>query len=78
MSHTAKYGHCVKSVKIQFFSGPYFLAFGLNTGKYVPEKTLYLDVFRAVRRTFISDITSTGIEVPPGNITKLLPSNTFA
>ena len=30
------------------FSGPYFPAFGLNTGKYGPEKTPYLDTFRAV------------------------------
>ena len=33
------------------FSGRYFPAFGLNTeryGKYGPEKTPYLDIFRAV------------------------------
>ena len=28
--------------------GPYFLAFGLNTGKYGAEITPYLDTFRAV------------------------------
>ena len=26
--------HCVKSVRIRSFSGPYFLAFGLNTERY--------------------------------------------
>ena len=26
--------HCVKSVRIRRFSGPYFLAFGLNTENY--------------------------------------------
>ena len=40
--------HCVKSVQYGVFSGPYFPAFGLNTGKYGPEKTPYLDTFHAV------------------------------
>ena len=31
--------HCVKSVQIRSFSGPYFPAFGLNTGTHGPEKT---------------------------------------
>ena len=35
------------------FSGPYFLVFGLNTGKYGPEKTPYLDTFQAVKETKI-------------------------
>ena len=45
-----KYGqlHCVKSVQIQSFSDLYFSTFGLNTGKYGPEKTPYLDTFHAV------------------------------
>ena len=30
--------HLVRSVRIRRFSGPYFPAFGLNTGKYGPEK----------------------------------------
>ena len=29
-------------------SGPYFSVFGLNTGKYGPEITPYLDTFHAV------------------------------
>ena len=37
--------HYVKSVQIR---SPYFPAFGLNTGKYGPEKTAYLDTFHAV------------------------------
>ena len=40
--------HCVKSVQIRSFSGPYFSVFGLNTGKYGPEKTPYLNTFHAV------------------------------
>ena len=34
--------------KYGVFSGLYFPVFGLNTGKYEPEKTLYLDIFLAV------------------------------
>ena len=30
------------------FSGPYFLVFSPNTGKYGPENTPYLDTFLAV------------------------------
>ena len=28
------YSHCVKSVRIRSYSGPYFPAFGLNTERY--------------------------------------------
>ena len=34
--------------KYGVLSGPYFPVFGLNTGKYGPEKTSYLDTFHAV------------------------------
>ena len=34
--------------KYGVISGPYFPAFGLNTGKYGPEITPYLDTFHAV------------------------------
>ena len=34
--------------KYGVFAGPYFPVFGLNTGKYGPEKTPYLDTFYAV------------------------------
>ena len=34
--------------KYGVFFGPYFPVFGLNTGKYGPEKTPYLDTFHAV------------------------------
>ena len=37
-----------KESKYGVFSGPYFPVFGLNTGKYGPEKTPYLDTFHAV------------------------------
>ena len=34
--------------KYKVISGPYFPVFGLNTGKYGPEITAYLDTFQAV------------------------------
>ena len=34
--------------KYGVFSGPYFPIFGMNTGKYGPEKAPYLDTFDAV------------------------------
>ena len=37
--------------KYRVISGPYFPVFGLNTGKYGPEITLYLDTFHAVPLT---------------------------
>ena len=36
-----------KMSKYGVFSGPYFPVFSPNTGKYGPEKTLYLDTFHA-------------------------------
>ena len=38
----------LKVYKYGIFSSPYFPVFGLNTGKYGPEKTPYLDSFHAV------------------------------
>ena len=37
-----------KVSKYGLFSDPYFPAFGLNTGKYGPDKTPYLDTFHKV------------------------------
>ena len=37
--------------KYGVISGSYFPAFGLNTGKYGPELTPYLDTFHAVKNT---------------------------
>ena len=34
--------------KYAFFSGSYFLVLRLNTGKYGPEKSPYLDIFHAM------------------------------
>ena len=34
--------------KYGVISGPYFPVFGLNTGKYGPEITSYMDIFHAV------------------------------
>ena len=48
--------HCVKSVRIRSFFGPYFPALGLNTneGKYEPEKiqTWILFAHFILRRLF--------------------------
>ena len=43
MTNTAR-----KVSKYRVFSGLYFPVFALNTGKYGPEKTTYLDSFHAV------------------------------
>ena len=46
-----------ENVQMRIFFRPYFPAFGLNTGKYGPEKTPYLDSFHAVhglRRNYCS------------------------
>ena len=40
-----------KESKYGVFSGPYFPVLSPNTGKYGPEKTLYLDIFHAVHLT---------------------------
>ena len=37
--------------KYGVISGPYFLVFGMNTGKYGPEITPHLDIFHAVSDT---------------------------
>ena len=34
---------------MEFFPVPYFPVFGLNAGKYGPEKTLYLDIYHVVQ-----------------------------
>ena len=41
-----------------FFSGPYFSVLELNTGKYGPKKTPYLDTFQAVTNRIIIRFTS--------------------
>ena len=38
--------------KYGVISGPYFSVFGINTGKYGPEITPYLDTFHAVEIFF--------------------------
>ena len=64
----------MKSIQIRSFSGPYFPVVGLNkdiyfvfsltTGKYVPEKTPYLDTFHAVN----TDVKWVNLWQPSGNI----------
>ena len=50
--------HWVKSIRIWSFPGPYFPAFGLNTGKYGPEKlrkwTLFCPLFTLYFTTFVA------------------------
>ena len=43
--------NCVKSVQIRSF---FWSVFSLNTGKYEPEKTPYLDTFHAVTNCAIA------------------------
>ena len=38
------------------FSGPYFPVFGLNIGKYGPEKSPYFDTFHVVRFSTVNAI----------------------
>ena len=40
--------HCIKSVEMRSFSGPYFPLFSPVTGKYGPQKYPYLNTFHAV------------------------------
>ena len=42
------YTLCEKCPSTEFFFGPYFPAFGLNTEKHGPEKTPYLETLNAV------------------------------
>ena len=51
-----------KVSKYGVFSGPYFPSFGLNTGRYGPEKTPYLDTFHAVTILTIEIMISVKIE----------------
>ena len=47
--------HCVKrNANTEFFLVHVFRVFGLNTGKYGPQKTQYLDTFHAVVNCAIS------------------------
>ena len=46
----------------EFFSGQYFPVIEMNTGKYGPEKTLYLDTFHACYQKTLSK-KSQGIPV---------------
>ena len=47
--------------KYGVISGPYFPIFGLNTGKYGPEITPYLDTFHAVNTDPVKLIRFLGI-----------------
>ena len=42
-----------KVSKYGYFSGLFFLAFRLNTRKYIPKKAPYLDIFHVVLKTLV-------------------------
>ena len=47
--------HCIKSVRIRSYSGPHFLAFGLNTKRYDQNRiTPNMDTFYAVLNFIIT------------------------
>ena len=53
MADKINYLTASKMSKYGVFSGPYFPVFGLNTEKYGPDKTQYLDTFHAVSYSII-------------------------
>ena len=56
--HTLPYKDTVwKMSKYGVISDPHFPVFGLNTGKYGPEITPYLDTFHAVREREIKELS---------------------
>ena len=48
--------HWAKSVQIRGFSGPYFPVFGLNMGKYGPEKLCIWAIFTQFWRNLEQEI----------------------
>ena len=62
----------LKVYKYRVFSGPYFPVFGLNTGKYGPEKTLYLDTFHAAHslrwNPYFRDFRVLSYDLPPATL----------
>ena len=63
-----------KVSKYGVFSGPYFPVFGLNTGKYGPEKTPYLDTFHAIRVYNSANISILDNQMFCTNSTKIVMS----
>ena len=56
--HTLPYEDTAwKMSKYGVISDPHFPVFGLNTGKYGPEITPYLDTFHAVREREIKELS---------------------
>ena len=53
--------HCIKSIRIRSYSGPYFLAFGLNTERYKVFLRIYSECGKM--RTRITPNTGTFYEV---------------
>ena len=50
-----------KVSKYGIFPGPCFPVFSLNTGKYGPEKTPYLDTFHAVELKHVFELKDFGV-----------------
>ena len=60
-----------KVSKYRVFSGPCFPVFSPNTGKYVIEKTPYLDTFHTVLSDLTECIRENRFDMLPHNITRL-------
>ena len=58
-----------KCPNTEFFSGQHFAVFSANTGKYWPEKTLYLDILHAVN--ILPDYVNKRIAKPSNQIFQL-------
>ena len=54
------------------FSGPYFPVFGLNSGKFAPKKTPYLDTFQGV------NLSVTRFSSVSESVRNILDFNSFA
>ena len=53
-----EYSEKIKKVQIRSFTGLYFYVFGMNAGKYRPEKTPHLDTFHEVQTLYFSENTA--------------------
>ena len=54
--------HCVKSVCIQSFSGPYFPAFGLNTERYTASSHIQSECWKIWTRKTLNTDTLHAVE----------------
>ena len=61
-----------KISKCGVFSGPYFPAFGLNTGNYGPEKTPYLDTFHAEEKNAPDYLQCDNLHLTNGKVCNIM------